>query len=272
MYAVKLGLDWFIFKDYYPLKEKSPILTILLLICISVQILHYPILFIYNYFTIAFDQYHATKTLYRIVSGATWGIPYFIYFLKSMRLVYAHETHSSRSKSLPFIIFKKEVILSSFVCFWMILKGLVIRFNSDNFRLIYENDYTNEDAAVYVNVVWDFIWQGVLIYCLWLQKNVNKRHSIKVELMLIIFSLFFISTEIITLLIKGYYKESILADLCIGQLNYPPLTLTQCFTLFIMLGVSIIWPLTKKKVYHKLLPTGRHYGFVKTMRDFLLEN
>ena len=90
MYTVKVGLDWFIFKDYYPLKEKSPILTILLLICISIQILHYPLLFIYNYFTVSFDKYEATRTVYRVVSGATWGIPYFIYFLKSMRLVYAH--------------------------------------------------------------------------------------------------------------------------------------------------------------------------------------
>ena len=33
MFAVKVGLDWFIFKDYYPLKERSPILSILLLLC-----------------------------------------------------------------------------------------------------------------------------------------------------------------------------------------------------------------------------------------------
>ena len=39
-----------------------------------------------------------------------------------------------------------------------------------------------------------------------------------------------------------------------------------------MIGVSVVWPLRGRKVYHMLLPTGRHYGFVKTMRDFLLEN
>ena len=154
----------------------------------------------------------------------------------------------------------------------MILKGLVIGFRSDNFHLIYEKDYQNEDAAIYVNVIWDFIWEVVLIYCLWLQKSVNKRYSIKIELMMIIFTLFFISGLVISLLIKGYHEDSILITLCIDRLNYPPLILTQCFTLFIMLGVSIIWPLSMKKVYHKLLPTGRHYGFVKTMRDFLLEN
>lgn len=38
-----------------------------------------------------------------------------------------------------------------------------------------------------------------------------------------------------------------------------------------MLITSILLPLTSKKVYHTLLPTGRHYGLVKTMRDFLIE-
>lgn len=35
--------------------------------------------------------------------------------------------------------------------------------------------------------------------------------------------------------------------------------------------VSIIIPLGKSRIYHLLLPTGPHYGFVRTMRGFLLE-
>ena len=86
----------------------------------------------------------------------------------------------------------------------MILKGFVIGFNSDDFTLIYENDYKNEDAAIYVNIIWDFLWQCVLIYCLWLQKSVNKRYSIKFELMMIIGTLFFVSSLVMVLIIKGY--------------------------------------------------------------------
>ena len=39
----------------------------------------------------------------------------------------------------------------------------------------------------------------------------------------------------------------------------------------LILFVSILQPLWSKKIYHVLLPTGRHYGFIKTMRDFLME-
>jgi len=35
---------------------------------------------------------------------------------------------------------------------------------------------------------------------------------------------------------------------------------------------SIVYPLFKKRIYHMLLPTGRHHDIVKTMRDFLMES
>ena len=35
--------------------------------------------------------------------------------------------------------------------------------------------------------------------------------------------------------------------------------------------ISVIMPLFKKRIYHMLLPSGRHHDIVKTMRDFLLE-
>lgn len=37
------------------------------------------------------------------------------------------------------------------------------------------------------------------------------------------------------------------------------------------MAFSICLPLRKKKVYHVLLPMGPHYGFIKTMRNFLME-
>jgi hypothetical protein len=37
-------------------------------------------------------------------------------------------------------------------------------------------------------------------------------------------------------------------------------------------ATSIVYPLCKKRIYHMLLPTGRHHDIVKTMRDFLMES
>lgn len=45
----------------------------------------------------------------------------------------------------------------------------------------------------------------------------------------------------------------------------------KLMSLIIAFIVSVIVPLFQKKVYHVLLPTGPHYGFVKTMRNFLME-
>jgi hypothetical protein len=39
----------------------------------------------------------------------------------------------------------------------------------------------------------------------------------------------------------------------------------------VMFSYTALYPLINKKVYHMLLPTGRNYGLMKTMRDFLLE-
>lgn len=52
---------------------------------------------------------------------------------------------------------------------------------------------------------------------------------------------------------------------------YPMTEFLRILNLLIAFVVSSILPLFRKKVYHVLLPTGPHYGFVKTMRNFLME-
>ena len=47
--------------------------------------------------------------------------------------------------------------------------------------------------------------------------------------------------------------------------------LLHTFNLLALLYISSIQPLLQRRIYHRLLPTGRHYGFIKTMRDFLME-
>lgn len=56
MAGVKMGLQWFIFKDYYPLKEKSPILCIMMIMSICTQLILYPVIYTSNYFTLVFSE------------------------------------------------------------------------------------------------------------------------------------------------------------------------------------------------------------------------
>ena len=99
--GVKLGLDWFVFKDYYPLKERSPLLCIMLIVVISMELILYPSIYIYSFYTNKFPQY---EYLYRSLYGAFWNASYFLYMLRAFRICYAHEVDASRSraKSLAF--------------------------------------------------------------------------------------------------------------------------------------------------------------------------
>ena len=56
MICVKMGLEWFIFKDYYPLKEKSPILCIMMVLAIGTNLIIYPIIYTSNYFTLIYTE------------------------------------------------------------------------------------------------------------------------------------------------------------------------------------------------------------------------
>jgi hypothetical protein len=59
-------------------------------------------------------------------------------------------------------------------------------------------------------------------------------------------------------------------SLCQLLPEFPIVEIIKAISLISMYSISIIYPLTKKKVYHMLLPTGRAYDLTKTMRDFLL--
>lgn len=66
-------------------------------------------------------------------------------------------------------------------------------------------------------------------------------------------------------------SRAILDEYCKISEFYPTTEIIKMINLLLILYVSIIRPLQGKKIYHVLLPTGRHYGFIKTMRDFLME-
>lgn len=70
---------------------------------------------------------------------------------------------------------------------------------------------------------------------------------------------------------ESFSKKPILEQYCEISSFYPVTEIIKLINLMLILFVSILQPLWSKKIYHVLLPTGRHYGFIKTMRDFLME-
>lgn len=59
------------------------------------------------------------------------GTIYFIYILRSLRLVYAHTTDPSRQKTSIFKLFKYEYLLGCLAIFLMLLRMVPIYWNPD---------------------------------------------------------------------------------------------------------------------------------------------
>lgn len=106
MGSIKFSLKWFIYKDYYPLKEKSPTLCILMIFSITVQLLLYPLIYTMNYFTYMFVDPPPRWKFRAIQAGFEFSV-YFIYLVRCLRISYAHETHTSRKRTLAFKLFER---------------------------------------------------------------------------------------------------------------------------------------------------------------------
>jgi hypothetical protein len=142
--CVRIGSEWFIFKDYYPMKERSPVLCILMIAFVALQLIIYPLAYTYNYFTHNWGDF---KYIYRSIFYALDGSLYFIYLLRSLRLVYAHEIDTSRSKTLIFKLFKHEynlVIFTLLVILIKIIPIIIANYGDDDmfFTFIDVNSYT----------------------------------------------------------------------------------------------------------------------------------
>jgi len=121
--AVRIGSEWFIFKDYYPMKERSPVLCILMITFFAIQLLLYPLVYTYNYFTFNWGD---IKYAYRTIFYGLDGSLYLIYLIRSLRLVYAHEIDTSRSKTWIFNFFKNEYNLVIFILVTLVIKIIPI--------------------------------------------------------------------------------------------------------------------------------------------------
>lgn len=64
--SIKISMQWFTFKDYYPFKEKSPILCMMMIFSMAVQLIFYPVIYSVNYFTNMF-YLPETKSKFRAI-------------------------------------------------------------------------------------------------------------------------------------------------------------------------------------------------------------
>lgn len=127
--SAKRGAEWFIYKDYYPLKERSPVLCILTNTFITVHLLLYPLIYVYNYFT---RNFWDIKRIYTVLFYAVDGSIYLIYIMRAFRLVYAHEVDSSRSKTRIFKFLKHELYMALALIGVILLKVLPVIFNPND--------------------------------------------------------------------------------------------------------------------------------------------
>jgi hypothetical protein len=184
MAALKTGTEWFIYKDYYPLKERSPLLCIIMISFVALEILLYPILFIHNYFTQSFDR---GEYFYRMFYYGLDGTIYSIYVIRSIRLVYAHTTDPSRQKTFIFKMFKHEYYLGALAVALMLFRMLPIFFNPcENdcpfYTMIeFNTPFSRDDEVPYLskNITVEFIWVLVLMYCLKIQSKTHSKYSMK---------------------------------------------------------------------------------------------
>jgi hypothetical protein len=277
--SVLIGSEWFIFKDYYPMKERSPVLCILMIVVMAVQLLIYPLAYTYNYFTRNWGEF---KYIYRTFFYAFDGCLYFIYLLRSVRLVYAHEIDSSRSKTWIFQFFRHEYNQVLLVLGMMLVKVvpvLVAESREEDLFLTYidVNFYTFSDANNSKELgfgikqtIHEFVWLSLMVYCVWLQTLVHRAYSMRTELLTVLGVGFAFNLASIGLYWSQVGQRSMVLSICQLLPEYPLLQLMRDVNVAALFVVSIVFPIFRKRIYHMMLPIGRQHDIVKTMRDFLM--
>ena len=94
----------------------------------------------------------------------------------------------------------------------------------------------------------------------------------KYELLLVLGVGFFFNIASIALYWSQVGEFSIIMSICTLFPEYPILQMMRDINVVAIFAISIIYPIFKKRIYHMMLPIGRHHDIVKTMRDFLMTN
>ena len=114
------------------------------------------------------------------------------------------------------------------------------------------------------------MWLSVVIYCLYLQTLVHHSYSMKSELLMVLGVGILFNLACVALYWSQIGKVSIIIAICQMLPEYPLLQLMRDLNVLFLFAISIAYPIFKKRIYHMMLPIGRHHDIVKTMRDFLM--
>lgn len=98
---------WINFKDYFPLKERSPLLCMVLLMFLSLELILYPMQVLVNYFL----NGHEFADIFRVLHCGTKTMGSFIYVLRSLRINYAYRLEDNMRSHKVFRLFKHELHL-----------------------------------------------------------------------------------------------------------------------------------------------------------------
>lgn len=256
----------------------------MMITCIAVQLIMYPLAYTYNYFTRNWSDFVYT---YRTVFYAFQGSLYLLYVIRALRLVYAHEIDNSRRNTWVFKFMKNEYFLVGFMVVVTVVKIIPVLVSNargeDNifFTFIDVNTFTFSPDETGISrelgfgikqTIHEFVWLSAIVYCLWLQTLVHQKYSMKAELLMVLGIGFAFNLSSIILYVTKIGEPSIIVSICNDFQSYPLLQMLRDLNVLGYFLCSIVFPLFRKRIYHMLLPTGRHHDIVKTMRDFLMES
>lgn len=101
-FMLRFSIKWIMFKDYFPLKERSPMLCLLLLMFLTFQLILYPIHVVTDYYMDGKEN----LDIFRVLYCALKTIGEFIYFIRSLRIYYAYKVQDNMRSHVIFQFFK----------------------------------------------------------------------------------------------------------------------------------------------------------------------
>ena len=101
-FMLRFSIRWIMLKDYFPLKERSPMLCLVLLMFLTFELILYPVQVVVNYYMDGKEDQDVFRVLYCAVK--TMGA--FIYVLRSLRIYYAYKVQDNMRSHMVFRFFK----------------------------------------------------------------------------------------------------------------------------------------------------------------------
>lgn len=269
--TLRYTVAWINYKDYFPLKERSPLLCISLMAVLTVELLLYPVQVLANYF-LSGDE---PAEVFRVLHCGLKTMGSFIYVLRSLRINYAYRLDDNMRSHKVFRLFKHENYLVLTVLLLAVLRLVPAIAHPEGYPSPVGTSTENGTIFFVRSLVEEVVWQFILIACLWMQKNVRMEFGLIPEIGSIL------AVSLVTTLLEiataaAYYgrgmalREVVSAFQCFEG-DWPINQIIVMLTCVVMYVASIVYPLSKMREEHELLPIQQVYDLENNLRSFLLE-